>query len=102
MTTDLEQVEMTSPIINITQAEALAGYRIRMQFDDGSVQVVDFEPFLRRARHPDIQTFLDVKRFAAFRIEFGNLVWGDFEMCFPIIDLHANSIDKRVSLEEQV
>lgn len=92
---------MTSPIINITQAETIGGYRIRLQFDDGSAQVVDFEPFLRRARHPDVQAFLDAKRFAAFRIEFGNLVWGDFEMCFPIIDLHANSIDRQVALEGQ-
>jgi hypothetical protein len=43
--------------------------------------------------HPDIRTFLNVDRFAAFRIESGDLVWGDYDLCFPIIDLYRNQLE---------
>jgi len=92
---------MTSQVINIIQADVLDKYRVRIEFNDGSVQVVDFASFLQRSRHPDVRKFLDRERFAAFRIEFGNLVWGDFELCFPVSDLHANAIDRQAALEGQ-
>jgi hypothetical protein len=27
------------------------------------------------------------------------LVWGDYDLCFPIIDLHNNQIEKHASLQ---
>lgn len=27
-----------------------------------------------------------------FKIEFGDLVWGNYEMCFPIWDLYEGNI----------
>lgn len=85
---------MTSPIINIITASQVGDCKLRLEFDDGVTQVVDFKPFLQRSLHPDIKTFLDDKRFAAFRLVHGELVWGDFELCFPIMDLYTNQIDK--------
>lgn len=79
--------------INIVAAEPVGDFQLRLSFDDGAEQVVDFRPFLSRAQHPDIRAFLDPERFAAFRIEYGELVWGDYELCFPVIDLYRNRID---------
>ena len=92
---------MIPTVVNIARASYLAGYKLQLEFDDGTRQLVDFEPFLRRAVHPDTRAFLDVERFRAFRVEFGNLVWGDHELCFPIADLYANQIDKQAILEGQ-
>ncbi|MDP1612900.1 MAG: DUF2442 domain-containing protein [Sulfuritalea sp.] len=90
---------MNPSIINIVAADQVGDYRIRLTFDDGTAQVVDFRPFLQRSQHPDIRVYLEAGRFAGFRIEYGELVWGDYELCFPVIDLYRNQLDKSVALE---
>lgn len=70
-----------------------------MSFDDGAVQVVDCKLFLSHSHHPDMRAYLDVAHFATFHIEYGELVWGDCEPCFPVIDLYRNQVDMSVSLE---
>lgn len=83
---------MNPDIINITNAEHVGGYCLRLQFDDGTEQIVDFGPFLRDAQHPDIKTFLEENKFQTYRLEHGNLIWGDHDLCFPVADLYANAI----------
>lgn len=78
--------------INIIEAEYLGAYRIRLRFDDDSVQETDFQPFLAAALHPQIQAFLNLEKFMGFRVEYGDLVWGDYDLCFPIFDLYQNQI----------
>jgi Protein of unknown function (DUF2442) len=78
--------------LNILRAERLGDYRLAIDFDDGTKQVVDFKPFLISAQHPEIRTFLDMSKFSAFRIEYGDLVWGDYALCFPIEDIYRNRI----------
>ncbi len=73
---------MTPDIINIVNAEWLGDYRIRLDFDDGFSQTLGFLPFLQRSNHPAIRACL----------EHGELVWGDYDLCFPIIDLYHNNI----------
>lgn len=84
---------MTPSPINIVSAESAGEYRLRLEFDDSLQQVVDFKPFLTKALHPDIRAYLDPGRFASFRIEFGELVCGDYELCFPITDLYRNCLE---------
>jgi hypothetical protein len=79
-------------IINISNAEHVGGYCLRLHFDDGSEQIVDFGPFLREAQHPDVRVFLGEEKFLTYRVEHGNLIWGDYDLCFPVADLHANAI----------
>lgn len=90
---------MTDRIINIVSAEPAGDLCLRLRFDDGTEQVVDFKPFLSRSVHPDIRAYLDPERFAAFRIEYGELVWGDYDLCFPVIDLYRNQLEKLAALE---
>lgn len=90
---------MIPATINIVTAEQVGDFRIRLRFDDGTEQTVDFKPFLTHALHPDIRVWLDPVRFAAFRIEYGELVWGDYDLCFPVIDLYRNQIEHQASLE---
>lgn len=79
--------------INITSATQTVEYRIRLVFDDNTEQEVDFKPFLMSSHHPDIRAYLYPDHFAGFRVEYGELVWGDYELCFPVIDLYRNTID---------
>jgi len=91
---------MTNVPINIVSATHVGGYRIRLRFDDHTEQEIDFKPFLAKSVHPAIRAYLEPARFAAFRIEYGELVWGDYDLCFPIIDLYRNQIDHTHSLED--
>ena len=84
---------MPPKIINIIEAEQVGDYCIRLRFDDGVKQTIDFKVFLLNSCHPDIRTFLEPSRFASFRLAYGELVWGDYEMCFPMIDLYRNQIN---------
>ena len=91
---------MTPSTINITAAEQIGDYALRLSFDDSTVQTVDFKPFLSLSRHPDIRTYLDPVRFSSFRIEYGKLVWGDYDLCFPIADLYHNRLMADAALEK--
>jgi hypothetical protein len=83
---------MSQTPINIIKADLIEKYRLHLVFDDGKEQVVDFKPFLSGSRHPEIRQWLDPARFASFRLEYGELVWGDWDLCFPIMDLYRNDI----------
>jgi hypothetical protein len=90
---------MIPAIINITSSERLGDYQIRLTFNDGTRQEVDFKPFLTASVHPEIRAWLDPQLFASFRIEYGELVWGDCGLCFPVADLYLNRIGSPSLLE---
>lgn len=90
---------MNAQVINVVSATLVGPYRLQLVFDDGIVKEVDFGPFLSRARHPEIRAFLDVARFGTFHIEHGELIWGDYELCFPVIDLYTNQIEKHACMQ---
>jgi hypothetical protein len=77
--------------MNIQKAQHRGGCRLDLSFLDGQVQTIDFEPFLRQA-HPELRKYVDEKEFARFSVEHGNLVWNDYEMCFPIEALYAGRL----------
>lgn len=90
---------MSQPPINIVAAESVGKYRLRLLFDDGVEQTIDFKPFLAHAHHPDLRVYLDPAMFSTFRIEYGELVWGDYDLCFPIIDLYRNQLEPNTHQE---
>lgn len=79
-------------VITIEQAKYLGDYKIQFKFSDNTEKVIDFERFLSNAKNPMTKKYLDKKEFQAFSIEYGDVVWNDFEMCFPIWDLHEGYI----------
>jgi len=88
-----------SNVINIISATQIGKYQLRLCFDDGTVQDIDFGHFLSQSQHPDIRAYLEEARFNVYRLEHGELVWGDYDLCFPVIDLHNNQIEKHASLQ---
>lgn len=89
---------MTHDLLNIVSALQTGDYSIQLTFDDGRVQNVDFEKFLRCTRHPHIRAYLNPLLFSSFQIVHGELVWGDYDLCFPIIDLYNNDISHTSTL----
>ena len=83
---------MIAQVIDLTEAQYHQSYQLRLQFSDGTERLIDFEPFLRKSQHPQIQSYLNPDRFKQFQIVDGNLDWNDFELCFPLIDLYEGKV----------
>lgn len=86
------EIVAEEPFISIEQAIYDGDYRIRLFFNDGVEQMVDFAPFLMASKNPQIYKYLDPQRFQRFTIEYGDLFWEDYDLCFPIADLYDNHI----------
>ncbi|MCB9430426.1 MAG: DUF2442 domain-containing protein [Ardenticatenaceae bacterium] len=80
------------PVISVEQVIYDGDYRIRLFFNNGVEQTVDFAPFFMASNHPQIRKYLDLQRFQHFTVEYGDLLWGDYDLCFPIADLYDNNI----------
>ena len=61
-------------------------------FSDDVVKTVDLSGFLMNARNTMTKKYLDKKLFEKFIINYGDIIWNDYEMCFPIWDLHEGKI----------
>ena len=90
---------MSSRVINIVSATQIGKYQLRLGFDDQTTQDIDFGPFLSHSQHPEIRAYLDEARFSKYRLAFGELVWGDYDLCFPIIDLYNNQLERHANLQ---
>ncbi len=83
---------MKTQVITIEHATYLEHYKIKLVFSDGSERIVDFESFLQKALNPMTTQFRDLKKFKHFHLENGDLLWGNYEMCFTIWDLYEGTI----------
>lgn len=79
-------------VVSIEKAEYKGDYVIRLLFSDGVERNIDFGRFLREAKNPMTKKYLDKELFISFTIEYGDLIWNDYEMCFPIWNLHEGKI----------
>lgn len=81
-------------VLSIEKADYIEGYKIKLTFSDSVSRTIDFGLFLRHAQNPMIRKYLDIDEFKKFKIEFGDLHWNDYELCFPIIDLYEDNLLK--------
>lgn len=79
-------------VLDIVEAKWLGSYQIELIFSDGLERTIDFGPFLKKSSHPDIRKYLDLEKFSGFVVESGDLVWNDYELCFPLGCLHDDMI----------
>ncbi len=79
-------------IISIQKADYKGDYKIYFMFSDGFERTIDFGEFLRSAKNPMTRKYLDKNLFQSFQVEYGDLHWNDYEMCFPIWDIHEGEI----------
>ena len=78
--------------IEIRSVQYIGDFAIRIFFNDGTHKLVDFKPFLENSLHPSIHKYLDENKFKDFQIIDGNLNWNDYDLIFPIEDLHKGKI----------
>ncbi|WP_372793895.1 DUF2442 domain-containing protein [Pontiella sp.] len=78
--------------LNLTAAEWISDYIIRLAFSDGFTRDLNFQPFLEASTHPEIRKYLEPESFKAFEISYGNLIWNDYDLCFSIDDLYSGNL----------
>jgi len=78
--------------IAVKQAAYVSGYKLRLRFDNGFERVVDFGPFLKNATNPMLSQYRRPAKFKQFHLDHGDLMWGDYEMIFPVVDLYRGEI----------
>lgn len=78
--------------ISIKEAEYIDNYQIKFVFNDNKINTVDFSSFLKNAKNPMSKKYLDKDLFKDFSIINGDIIWNDYELCFPIWDLYSNNI----------
>jgi len=79
-------------VIAIEKAKLVGNHAIRFEFSDGTERVIDFSDFLKSAKNPMTRKYLDKELFQKFSIEHGDIVWNDYELCFPIWSLYEGKI----------
>ncbi len=72
--------------ISIKEAKHLDSYKIYFKFEDGKENIVDFKDFILNSQHPEIKKYKDIEKFKQFNIEYGDIEWSDYELCFPIYE----------------
>lgn len=78
--------------ISIIKAQYLNDYKIKFIFSDGVEQVINFKNFLSSAKNPMTKKYLNSSLFKKFKIKHGDVEWNDYELCFPLWDLHEGKI----------
>jgi hypothetical protein len=63
---------------DVTEAEYIDNYRIKLTFEDGSTGIADLSDYPNR--NNVFRLFLDINYFRNFRIEYGTVIWGDGEL----------------------
>jgi len=82
----------TPQVVAIVEVRHLGNYMLHLRFTDGHETGVDFAPFLHASQHPDVRKYLDDGQFARYQVEHGNLMWGDFDLLFPLADLYKGKV----------
>ena len=62
-------------MIWVTEAKALANYRLWLRFSDGTEGEVDLKAFIESDSRPVVSALLDRAAFAAIRVEMDTVVW---------------------------
>lgn len=79
-------------VISINKAEYLRDYKIKFIFSDETAQIIDFNDFLHAAKNPMTRRYLDKQLFSKYSILYGDIIWNDYEMCFPIWNLYEGKL----------
>ena len=63
----------------IENAKYLGDYKIEIVFFDKTIRKIDLQKFLFKSQNPQITKYQNQELFKQFRIENGDICWGDNE-----------------------
>jgi len=78
--------------IEVLKAEYVGDFVLEVYFNDGMYKRIDFKSFIFNSFNPSINKYSDETLFKQYAIVDGNLNWNDYDMIFPLEDLHNGEI----------
>ena len=82
--------------IHIVKADYLDGYRLRITFNDGKTNDIDFAEIVQNLKGY-YSKYQKPSHFKKFKIDDGNVVWGnDWDLIFPVHELYKNRLHKTI------
>lgn len=78
--------------ISIINADYVGKFKIHFKFSDLSEKTIDFSDFFKNAKNPMTNKYKNEKLFKNYSLQYGDIVWNDYELCFPIWDLYQGKI----------
>lgn len=79
-------------LITIKKVDYLGNYVLGLTFSDSSYKEISFKDFLFEAKNPMTTKYQDENLFASYSLDYGDLNWNNYELCFPISDLYDGKI----------
>ncbi len=79
---------------DITNAEYMEDYKIKLTFEDGSVGIADLSTY--KDKDNVFKSFLDKAYFTNYRVEYGTLVWGNGELDIAPETLYTSATGKQI------
>ena len=80
-------------ILTVINAEYIGDLSVKIFFNDNTSNTIDVGSFIKKHPHPQYNKYLDEKKFKKFKIDAGNVVWGNnWDLIFPIEQLYKGSI----------
>jgi len=61
-------------ILNVTKAQYLEGFKVKVWFNDGLEKIVDLKNYINSKKHPFFQALKQVDEFKKFQVH-KTLVW---------------------------
>jgi len=87
-----ESIVTYGPLLTVVKATYIGDYVLRIFFSDHTSKVLDLKAFLENSKHLKIKKYLDENQLKLFQITDGNLIWGDYELIFPLEDLYKGGV----------
>ena len=79
--------------ISIIKVEYIGELSVKLFFNDSTATTVNVGNFIKKNPHPQYNKYLDEKNFKKFKIDSGNVVWGNsWDLIFPIEQLYKGVI----------
>jgi hypothetical protein len=80
--------------VQITKVKYLEDYKILILFNDNNSKIVDFHDLLNSTPYKNEKKFLNQELFQQFKVELGDLIWNDYDMCFQAKNLYKGILRK--------
>jgi len=75
-------------IVKINEAKYISDYKILLVFNNNESKIIDFSNLLKSSTYPNEKKYLRKDLFKQFKIELGDLIWNDYDMCFQAKNLY--------------
>jgi hypothetical protein len=78
----------------VLEAKYLEEYKLLLVFNDNTERIIDFSEFLNNSHYKNEKQYLNKSKFLQFKVDYGDLIWNDFDMCFQGKNLYKGILRK--------